>query len=97
MVRGNRMYYEQVYIETLWQEYIIPPDEETGDFKIDPNHLHIWPKGDYMFIAIPSAVGVPYYVRGERLLTPCRTNHLLARCSWNSRDSTRLETAKITY
>jgi len=53
------MYYEQTYIETLWQEYEIPPDQETGDFKIDPNHLHIWPKKDFMFIAIPSVVCSP--------------------------------------
>ncbi|PUU74739.1 hypothetical protein B9Z19DRAFT_1132674 [Tuber borchii] len=52
--KSVRMYYEQTYIETLWQEYEIPPDEETGDFKIDANHLHIWPKKDFMFIAIPS-------------------------------------------
>ncbi|RPA92564.1 FAD/NAD(P)-binding domain-containing protein [Choiromyces venosus 120613-1] len=52
--KSVRMYYEQIYIETLWQEYEIPPHKETGDFKIDANHLHIWPKKDFMFIAIPS-------------------------------------------
>lgn len=57
-VGGNgRMYYEQVYIDTIWQEFQIPPDEKTGDFKISQNHLHIWPKQTYMFIAIPSEVG----------------------------------------
>lgn len=54
---NDRMYYEQVYIDTLWQEFQIPPDEKTGDFKISPHHLHIWPKQTYMFIAIPSEVG----------------------------------------
>lgn len=51
------MYYEQVYIDTMWQEFQIPPDEKTGGFKISENHLHIWPKQTYMFIAIPSEVG----------------------------------------
>ena len=58
------MYYEQTYIETLWQEYVIPPDKETGDFKIDANHLHIWPKKDFMFIAIPSTVCSPPPISG---------------------------------
>lgn len=57
LVEKNRMYYEQVYIDTIWQEFQIPPDEKTGDFKISPHHLHIWPKQTYMFIAIPSEVG----------------------------------------
>ncbi|KAL7272322.1 kynurenine 3-monooxygenase, mitochondrial precursor [Rhizina undulata] len=48
------MYYEQVYIDTLWCEFNIPPHPETGDFQLSPNHLHIWPKQTYMFIAIPS-------------------------------------------
>lgn len=57
-VGGNdRMYYEQVYIDTIWQEFQIPPDEKAGGFKISQNHLHIWPKQTYMFIAIPSEVG----------------------------------------
>ncbi|KAI5809763.1 hypothetical protein DFH27DRAFT_606180 [Peziza echinospora] len=47
------MDYEQIYIDTLWKELEIPPDE-NGDFKIDGNHLHIWPRKDFMFIAIPS-------------------------------------------
>lgn len=49
------MDYEQVYIDTLWKELEILPDAD-GDFKIDGNHLHIWPRKDFMFIAIPSPV-----------------------------------------
>jgi len=51
-----RMDYEQVYIDTLWKELEIIPEEGTGDFRIDGNHLHIWPRKDFMFIAIPSPV-----------------------------------------
>jgi len=55
-----RMDYEQVYIDTLWKELEILPEEETGDFRIDGNHLHIWPRKDFMFIAIPSPVRPQY-------------------------------------
>ena len=47
------MYYEQTYIDTLWCEFTIPPTP-SGDFRLSPNHLHIWPKQTHMFIAIPS-------------------------------------------
>lgn len=53
------MDYEQVYIDTLWKELEILPEEGTGDFRIDGNHLHIWPRKDFMFIAIPSPVYFP--------------------------------------
>lgn len=48
------MDYAQTYIDTLWCEFTIPPHPSTGDFQLSPNHLHIWPKQTYMFIAIPS-------------------------------------------
>ena len=51
--RDARISYAQEYIETLWCEFHISPSS-TNDFQISPNHLHIWPGGDYMFIAIPS-------------------------------------------
>jgi kynurenine 3-monooxygenase len=51
-----RMSYQQEYIDTLWCEFHIDPKKtEIGqDFKISPNHLHIWPGSEFMFIAIPS-------------------------------------------
>lgn len=48
-----RMNYEQEYIDTLWCEFKIAPSEQQ-DFRLSPAHLHIWPAGDLMFIAIPS-------------------------------------------
>ncbi|KAI9872115.1 MAG: kynurenine 3-monooxygenase, mitochondrial precursor, partial [Pleopsidium flavum] len=53
MMKFARLNYQQKYIDTLWCEFQIPPSS-TGDFKISPNHLHIWPGGEFMFIAIPS-------------------------------------------
>lgn len=59
-----RMKYEQDYIDTLWCEFTIPPASEDASigstlsakdgFRSSPNHLHIWPGSDKMFIAIPS-------------------------------------------
>ena len=64
MMKFVRMNYEQSYIDTLWCEFTIPsarsnatisttPSAKDG-FATSPNHLHIWPGGDDMFIAIPS-------------------------------------------
>lgn len=53
LMKFARLNYQQEYIDTLWCEFQISPSP-TGDFKISPNHLHIWPGGQFMFIAIPS-------------------------------------------
>jgi kynurenine 3-monooxygenase len=34
-------------------ELNIPPTEE-GDYAMDPNHLHIWPRHTFMMIALPN-------------------------------------------
>ncbi|KAJ5156388.1 hypothetical protein N7492_009191 [Penicillium capsulatum] len=54
MMKFARVDYQQEYIDTLWCEFRIPPTE-NGDFRISPNHLHIWPGREFMFIALPSA------------------------------------------
>lgn len=62
MMKYTRMNYQQEYIDTLWCEFQITPHEDkTGmsKFKISPNHLHIWPGREFMFIAIPSEVRHP--------------------------------------
>jgi kynurenine 3-monooxygenase len=53
LMKFTRMSYMQEYIETLWCEFHMDPTA-TNDFQISPNHLHIWPGGEFMFIAIPS-------------------------------------------
>ncbi|TVY84024.1 Kynurenine 3-monooxygenase [Lachnellula suecica] len=63
MMKYQRMDYQQEYIDTLWCEFQIPAREvqdSTGKetkFRISPNHLHIWPGKEFMFIAIPSFDG----------------------------------------
>lgn len=54
MMKFARLDYQQEYIDTLWCEFQIPPKSSDSSFAIDPNHLHIWPGGSFMFIAIPS-------------------------------------------
>ncbi|KAJ9374835.1 hypothetical protein DTO282E5_390 [Paecilomyces variotii] len=54
MMKFARVDYQQEYIDTLWCEFRIPPTED-GNFRISPNHLHIWPGKEFMFIALPSA------------------------------------------
>jgi len=56
LMKFARVSYQQEYISTLWCEFRIPPKKTpTGsDFAISSDHLHIWPAGSFMFIAIPS-------------------------------------------
>ncbi|PGH13875.1 hypothetical protein AJ80_06144 [Polytolypa hystricis UAMH7299] len=54
LMKYTRMDYKQEYIDVVWVELQIPPSEETNDFRISPNHLHIWPGREFMFIALPS-------------------------------------------
>lgn len=67
-----RMDYQQEYIDTLWCEFTIDAQKQIGEdpasrFKISPNHLHIWPGKDFMFIAIPSTVCRPCFTFSFRL------------------------------
>ncbi|KAE9971026.1 hypothetical protein BLS_004655 [Venturia inaequalis] len=56
LMKFARINYEQEYIDTLWCEFHIQPKKTAygTDFAISPHHLHIWPGGEFMFIAIPS-------------------------------------------
>ena len=54
LMKFARLDYQQEYIDTLWCEFRIAPRSSDSSFAIDPNHLHIWPGGSFMFIAIPS-------------------------------------------
>ncbi|KAL8714624.1 MAG: hypothetical protein Q9220_001572 [cf. Caloplaca sp. 1 TL-2023] len=54
LMKFARLTYQQEYIDTLWCEFRIEPRSSDSSFVISPNHLHIWPGGSLMFIAIPS-------------------------------------------
>jgi kynurenine 3-monooxygenase len=53
MEKTDRFNYEQYYIPHGYKELTIPATE-NGDFAIAPNALHIWPRGQYMLIALPN-------------------------------------------
>ena len=56
MQRKDRFNYSQYYIEHGYKELHIPP-ADGGGFKIEKNALHIWPRGNYMLIALPNLDG----------------------------------------
>lgn len=49
----DRFNYSQYYIEHGYKELIIPATSE-GNFALEPHALHIWPRGQYMLIALPN-------------------------------------------
>ncbi len=49
----DRFDYHQSYIDCGYKELTIPPTA-SGDFAMEVNALHIWPRGDYMLIALPN-------------------------------------------
>ena len=49
----DRFNYSQNYIPHGYKELVIPATA-SGDFAIDKNVLHIWPRGEYMMIALPN-------------------------------------------
>ncbi|WP_420388173.1 FAD-dependent oxidoreductase [Roseivirga sp.] len=52
-MRTDRFNYQQHYITAGYKELHIPPTD-SGEFAIDPNALHIWPRGKFMLIALPN-------------------------------------------
>jgi len=56
MQRLDRFQYSQYYIEHGYKELSIPP-AEGGGWRIEPNALHIWPRRQFMLIALPNQDG----------------------------------------
>jgi kynurenine 3-monooxygenase len=48
--------YSQNYLSHGYKELEIPADK-NGNHQISNEHLHIWPRGDYMLIALPNMDG----------------------------------------
>ncbi|KAI8616518.1 hypothetical protein BC830DRAFT_1167744 [Chytriomyces sp. MP71] len=53
LLRVTRMNFSQEYIEHGYVELNMPPTEK-GEYAMDPNHLHIWPRQTFMMIALPN-------------------------------------------
>ena len=53
IVRSERADYRQEHLPWGYKELSIAPDA-GGGFALDPDALHIWPRGDSMMIALPN-------------------------------------------
>ncbi len=56
MMRTDRFNYEQRYLSHGYKELTIPPGTD-GAHQLEKNALHIWPRGEYMLIALPNPDG----------------------------------------
>ncbi len=52
-LKRDRFTYSQQYLSHGYKELEIKPGK-NGDFQMDQNVLHIWPRGEYMLIALPN-------------------------------------------
>lgn len=52
-LQHQKFNYEQYYINCGYKELTILPNQ-NGDFAMEVNALHIWPRKDYMMIALPN-------------------------------------------
>jgi kynurenine 3-monooxygenase len=55
-LQSDRFEYNQHYIDCGYKELIIPAGK-NGEFLLDKNALHIWPRGSFMMIALPNPDG----------------------------------------
>lgn len=52
-LQHDRFQYQQYYINYGYKELLIPASSDD-DFAMEKNALHIWPRGNYMLIALPN-------------------------------------------
>lgn len=53
MQKTDRFSYSQAHLDHGYKELTIPPTSQ-GEFALEPNALHIWPRGGFMMIALPN-------------------------------------------
>jgi len=56
MQRQSRFNYSQHFIDVGYKELTIPANED-GSHKLDNSSFHIWPRGEFMLIAMPNING----------------------------------------
>lgn len=52
LLKDRTVDFSQTYISSWYLELHMPP--RNGTFAMLPNHLHIWPRGNFMLIALPN-------------------------------------------
>lgn len=55
-ISTDRFEYSQHYLDYGYKELVIPP-AKNGEFAMEKNCLHIWPRGKFMMIALPNIDG----------------------------------------
>lgn len=58
--KREQFQYSQSWLHAGYKELTMPPADPPGEFgrwRMDPNGLHIWPRGDSMMIALANAEG----------------------------------------
>ncbi len=80
-LQSDRFEYNQHYIDCGYKELIIPPGK-NGEFLMEKNALHIWPRGSFMMIALPNPDGnftctlfLPF--EGEKSFANLKTNEAI--------------------
>jgi kynurenine 3-monooxygenase len=53
MLKQNRFTFSQLYLDYGYKELTIPAGPE-GQYLLETHALHIWPRGNYMLIALPN-------------------------------------------
>lgn len=56
LARRDRYDYSQTFLEHAYKELTIPP-AEGGGHRLEPNAMHIWPRGGYMMMAMGNRDG----------------------------------------
>lgn len=56
IMKSERFNFSQSYLDHGYKELNMPPNKE-GNHKMNPNGLHIWPRGKFMLIALPNLDG----------------------------------------
>lgn len=56
MIQHDKFEYQQYYIDCGYKELSVPAGE-NGNFLLEKNVLHIWPRKNYMLIALPNLDG----------------------------------------
>ncbi|HEY6217972.1 MAG TPA: NAD(P)/FAD-dependent oxidoreductase [Pyrinomonadaceae bacterium] len=54
MHRGERANFHQEFMSHGYKELVIPPGRD-GEFRLDHNALHLWPRGQRLFLALPNS------------------------------------------
>ena len=51
--KRSRMNFSQVFAPEGYREIHVPPTA-AGNFALDENHLHVWPRNDFMLMCLPN-------------------------------------------